>query len=115
MGKNAHLLRGKTAEDQAFDFLVKQGLKLVCRNFRCKQGELDLVMQDQQSLVIIEVRYRKSDTYGSALESVTPTKQARIVAATQYYLATLTVNRPIRFDVVAISGNGNINWIKNAF
>ncbi len=114
-GKNAHLLRGKTAEDRAFDFLINQGLKPVCRNFRCKQGELDLVMQDKQSLVIIEVRYRKTDTYGSALESITSAKQARIVAATHHYLATVTLNRPIRFDVVAISGNGDVNWIKNAF
>jgi putative endonuclease len=113
--KAAHLLRGKSAENQAHDFLVSKGLKPVCRNFRCKQGELDLIMRDQQSLVIIEVRYRKSDVYGSALESVTLNKQARIIAATQHYLSTLTVNCPLRFDVVAISGNGDINWIKNAF
>lgn len=113
--KAAHLLRGKSAEDQAHDFLVSKGLKPVCRNYRCKQGELDLVMRDQQSLVIIEVRYRKSDIYGSALESVTHSKQARIIAATQHYLSTLRVDCPLRFDVVAISGNGGINWIKNAF
>lgn len=113
--KAAHLLRGKSAEDQAHDFLVSKGLKPVCRNYRCKQGELDLVMRDQQSLVIIEVRYRKSDIYGSALESVTHSKQARIIAATQHYLSTLRVDCPLRFDVVAISGNGSINWIKNAF
>ncbi|WP_411726665.1 YraN family protein [Methyloglobulus sp.] len=113
--KAAHLLRGKSAEDQAHDFLVSKGLKPVCRNYRCKQGELDLVMRDQQSLVIIEVRYRKSDFYGSALESVTHSKQARIIAATQHYLSTLRVDCPLRFDVVAISGNGDINWIKDAF
>ena len=113
--KAAHLLRGKSAEDQAHNFLVHNGLKLVCRNFRCKQGELDLVMQDQQSLVIVEVRYRKSDVYGSALESITHGKQARIIAATHVYLSTLTKTCPLRFDVVAISGNGDINWIKNAF
>lgn len=113
--KAAHLLRGKSAEDQAHDFLVSKGLQPVCRNYRCKQGELDLVMRDQQALVIIEVRYRKSDVYGSALESVTHSKQARIIAATQHYLSTLRVDCPLRFDVVAISGNGGINWIKNAF
>lgn len=113
--KAAHLLRGKNAEDKAYDFLLSEGLKPVCRNYRCKQGELDLVMRDQQSLVIIEVRYRKSDVYGSALESVTHSKQARIIAATQHYLSTLKVDCPLRFDVVALSGSGDINWIKNAF
>jgi putative endonuclease len=113
--KAAHLLRGKSAEDQAHDFLVSKGLEPVCRNYRCKQGELDLVMRDQQALVIIEVRYRKSDVYGSALESVTHSKQARIIAATQHYLSTLRVDCPLRFDVVAISGDGGINWVKNAF
>lgn len=108
-------MRGKQAEDQAHDFLFKQGLGLVCRNYRCKQGELDLVMRDQQALVIVEVRYRKSDMYGSALESITTSKQARIIAATQHYLATHKDDCPLRFDVIAISGNGEINWIKNAF
>jgi putative endonuclease len=113
--KAAHLLRGKSAEDQAHGYLLDKGLKSVCRNFRCKHGELDLVMRDQQTLVIVEVRYRKSNAYGSAVETVTHSKQAKIIAATQYYLSTLPDNRPIRFDVVAITGNGDINWVKNAF
>jgi len=113
--KAAHLLRGENAEEQAHNFLINQGLKPISRNFRCKQGEIDLIMADQQALVIIEVRFRKTDYYGSAVESVTQTKQSRIIAATQVYLSLQKTDRPIRFDVVAISGNGNINWIKNAF
>lgn len=113
--KAAHLLRGENAEEQAHNFLIKQGLKPVCRNFRCKQGELDLIMTDQQTLVIIEVRFRKTDTYGSAVESITPKKQSRIMAATHVYLSSRKTDCPIRFDVAAISGNGHINWIKNAF
>ncbi|MDP3837504.1 MAG: YraN family protein [Methylococcales bacterium] len=113
--KAAHLLRGENAEQQAHDFLLKQGLKSVARNFRCKQGELDLIMLDNNTLVIIEVRFRKTDKYGSAAESVTHSKQARIIAATHIYLATQKINKPIRFDVVALSGNGKIDWIQNAF
>lgn len=113
--KAAHLIRGASAEDQAHDFLIGKGLKPICRNYRCKHGELDLVMQDQQSLVVIEVRYRKSDIYGSALESITLSKQNRIIAATQHYLARQRADYPLRFDVVAISGKNGINWIKNAF
>lgn len=113
--KAAHLLRGESAEEQAHNFLINKGLKPVCRNFRCKQGELDLVMTDKQTLVIVEVRFRKTDKYGSAAESITRSKQARIIAATQVYLAAHKTDCPIRFDVIAISGNGNINWIQNAF
>jgi putative endonuclease len=113
--KAAHLMRGESAEEQAHNFLIKNGLKPVTRNFRCKQGELDLIMTDQQTLVIIEVRFRKTDKYGSAAESVTRAKQSRIIAATHVYLSSQKTDCPIRFDVVAISGNGNIDWIKNAF
>jgi len=113
--KAAHLLRGESAEEHAHNFLIKQGLQPVCRNFRCKQGELDLVMLDHQTLVIIEVRFRKSDKYGSAAESITSKKQSRIIAATQIYLSSCKTDQPIRFDVIAISGNHRINWIKNAF
>jgi putative endonuclease len=113
--KAVHLLRGETAEQQACDFLLKQGLTLVMRNFRCKYGELDLILRDKQTLVIVEVRFRKSDQYGSALESVTRAKQSRIIAATHVYLSTHKLNTALRFDVLALSGNGKIEWIKNAF
>jgi putative endonuclease len=113
--KAAHLLRGKNAEERAHRFLIEKGLKPVCRNFRCKQGELDLIMTEGRTLVIVEVRFRKSDKYGSASESVTRAKQSRIMAATQFYLSTVKMDCPIRFDVIAISGNGTIEWIRNAF
>jgi putative endonuclease len=113
--KAAHLVRGESAEEQAHNFLITKGLKPVSRNFRCKQGELDLIMTDNQTLVIIEVRFRKTDKYGSAVESITRAKQSRIIAATHVYLASKKTDCPIRFDVVAISGNGNIDWIRNAF
>jgi putative endonuclease len=113
--KAAHLIRGNNAENEACQFLLSNGLQLVCRNFRCRQGELDLVMLDQQTLVIVEVRFRKSDKFGSAAETVTRAKQSRIIAATHNYLSIHKTDSPIRFDVVAISGNGQIDWIKNAF
>ena len=72
-------------------------------------------MKDGEILVIVEVRYRHSDAYGSALESVTASKQAKIIAATQYYLASVKMDRAVRFDVVAISGAVKLDWVKNAF
>ena len=80
-------------------------------------GELDLVMMDGAVLVIVEVRYRKSELFGGALASITRKKQARIVVATQHYVIINKLNHcAIRFDVVAISGVDNrLDWIKNAF
>ena len=114
--KAAHLLRGVSAEQQACDFLISQGLTLVERNFRCPHGELDLIMKEGETLVIVEVRFRKNAKYGSALESVNVRKQAKISAATEFYLQTLKTDMPrMRFDVIGMSGNGELQWIANAF
>lgn len=113
--KPQHLLRGEAAEEQAYQFLINNGLQPVCRNYRCKQGELDLIMTEGSTLVIIEVRFRKTDIYGSALESITSRKQARIIMATQHYLSGQKTETAIRFDVIALSGNGSLQWVKNAF
>ncbi len=111
----AHLIRGQKSEQLACDFLLKQGLMLIDKNFQCKGGELDLIMKDAETLVIVEVRFRKSNRYGGALESISQKKQSCIIAATQYYLSTHKNNSPIRFDVIAMSNDTDINWIQNAF
>jgi putative endonuclease len=114
--KASHLLRGEQAEQQACDFLISQGLTLIERNFRSPYGELDLIMKDGETLVIIEVRYRKNTKFGSALESVTSSKQAKISATTEIYLNTLESEIPrMRFDVMGILGDGELQWVKNAF
>lgn len=107
--------KGAKYEDIALHFLSNQGLTLVMRNYRCKSGELDLLMLEKGALVIVEVRYRKNNRYGSALESVTKTKQARIIAATKNYMMKHNVDQPVRFDVVAITGNTPPEWVRNAF
>ncbi|MDD2760049.1 MAG: YraN family protein [Methylomonas sp.] len=114
--KPAHLQTGDRAEQQALNYLQAQGLTHVCSNFRCKVGELDLIMKDGEALVVIEVRFRKSEQFGGALASIDRQKQARIIAATQHYVIINRLSHcAIRFDVVAISGDSRINWIKNAF
>lgn len=113
--KAAHLIRGENAEKQAYKFLLDHGLSLAYRNFRCKQGEIDLIMYENRTLVFIEVRFRSTDKYGSAAESVTKSKQNRIIAATHFFLSEKKIDCPIRFDVIAISGSNKIDWIKNAF
>lgn len=113
--KAKHLQQGENSEQHACEFLLAQGLTLVARNFRCRYGELDLIMRDAHNLVIVEVRYRQTDTYGSALESVTLRKQSRIIAATHCYLAENPQSTNIRFDVIAFTGNQQPDWIQNAF
>jgi putative endonuclease len=109
------LNRGIEAEQQAYHFLLQQGLQLIERNFRCRYGELDLVMRDQAIWVIVEVRYRQSEVFGGAVASINAKKRARIIAATQYYQMIHALDVAIRFDVIAINGGGNLQWISNAF
>lgn len=113
MGSTGRQLHGQAGEDRALEYLTGHGLTLVERNFRCKVGEIDLVMRDKGSLVFVEVRRRDSFDYGGAIASVTPAKQRRMVRAAQYYLLRYPHLPPCRFDVVAIDGHG-LNWLKNA-
>jgi putative endonuclease len=121
MDDRARKEAGQAAEDAALKFLVENGLKLIARNYRCRGGELDLVMLDGKSLALIEVRYRSSDDFGGAAASVTWFKQKRIVLAARHLLTTRHELRryPARFDVVAITGGNlrtkQIDWIKAAF
>ncbi|MCP3870408.1 MAG: YraN family protein [Gammaproteobacteria bacterium] len=111
--------RGKCSEDQARRYLEKQGLKTLQCNFRTRRGEIDLIMLDTQTLVFVEVRYRKGNRYGSAAESVTAQKQQRLtLAARQFLLGKPRFsNSACRFDVIALSGEEpvEIEWIKDAF
>lgn len=104
---------GQQGEDDALFYLQQQGLQLIERNFRCKGGEIDLLMQDKKTLVFVEVRKRARDNYGGAAASVTMSKQQRLIVAAQFYLQRYTMPPPCRFDVVAID-DGNISWLKNA-
>jgi putative endonuclease len=113
-----HLDAGRLAEDHALAYLQTQGLVLVERNYRCRGGEIDLVMRDGGKMVFVEVRYRADERYGGALASVGSRKQGRLIIAAAHYLATKRIDRPARFDVAAVSpdqGKLAIQWIKDAF
>jgi len=110
--------RGRAAEDHACEYLLSAGLVLLERNYHCRRGEIDLVLQDADTLVFVEVRYRRHDSYGSAMESVDRRKQARLIAAAQHYLQARpgTARLGCRFDVVAITGQEQtLEWIRHAF
>jgi putative endonuclease len=111
---------GHAAESAALAHLSDAGLDLITRNYRCKAGEIDLVMLDGAILVLIEVRYRAGADFGGAAASVTWRKQHRLANAAHHLLLTQRELRryPARFDVIAISPAAHglaIEWIKNAF
>lgn len=103
---------GQQAEDLALDYLTKQGLHLVEKNFRCRQGEIDLIMRHGESLVFVEVRKRASSSFGGAAASITASKQAKLVNAAQHYLLSCQRTPPCRFDAIAIEGE-KVIWLQN--
>lgn len=107
--------RGDIAEQLACDYLQQHGLQLKQRNFSCRYGEIDLIMQHNELLVFVEVRYRRHEMYGGALESVDYRKQQRIIHSAQYYLQRKAIDVPVRFDVIAVSANHQIDWVIDAF
>jgi len=110
-------LDGPAAEALACRHLEMHGLHTVERNFRSRRGEIDLVMEEGETLVFVEVRYRHSTRYGRAEETVGPVKQARLISAATTYLQRAP-QRTARFDVVAIhpAATGfHVEWIRNAF
>lgn len=106
---------GGTAEDQAAAFLQRQGYAIVERNYRCRLGEIDLVASDGEGYVFVEVRMRNGAAFGTALESITPHKKKRLIAAAKYYLMELGREPYCRFDVIAIDEGGPPEWHQGAF
>ena len=109
-------LLGQTAEAHAERFLQTQGLKRVARNWRCRFGEIDLIMRDGSTLVFVEVRMRSHAGFGGAAASVTSSKQRKLLAAAKLYLSNLSELPPCRFDVVALTDSRAApEWIQSAF
>jgi putative endonuclease len=109
---------GFAAEKYARDYLVKQGLRWITSNYRCRWGEVDLIMKDANHLVFIEVRSRVSDAYGGAIESITYSKRQKILKTATHYMTVKNSYNTFsaRFDVISIQGSAaKVEWIKNAF
>ena len=112
---------GREGERLALDYLRGQGLAPVASNFRSRFGEIDIIMQaPDQTLVFIEVRVRKSDTYGGARASVDLRKRRKLAATAEIFLKAHPkwAHYPCRFDVVAITGpatDAHVEWLRAAF
>ena len=107
---------GAEYENRAVIFLKEKGYQIIKQNFRCRQGEIDIIGYDGEYLVFFEVKYRSSDRKGSAAEAVGHAKQKRICRVADYYRAVhqCREDTPIRFDVVAVDKE-QVTWIKDAF
>ena len=109
--------RGAQAKQFARRRLEQAGLRFVAANMHIRGGEIDLIMRDRFTWVFVEVRYRRSDSYGSAAESVTPRKRRRLLRAAQVWLAQRDASfdtAACRFDIIAITGS-RVEWLKDAF
>ncbi len=122
--KAKHLQQGEDAEAACCRHLKSQGLKLVTTNFNCRLGEIDIIMLDKKTLVFVEVRFRKNNNFGGALESITAAKQQKLRHTAELYLQQNRQYENARFDVVSMSKNTQANhrkdnytfdWIANAF
>ncbi len=109
--------KGALYETRARQFLEAQGLGFVSRNYRCRRGEIDLIMRQGEQLVFVEVRYRAGSRHGGAKASVTRQKQQKLRLAASHYLVSQQLSesrQACRFDVVAFTGD-QCEWLPNAF
>ena len=97
---------GARAEREAEGYLRERGMRVLARNFRTRFGEIDLVVQDGETVVFVEVRARSSDAFGSPQETVTAAKRRRIIRTAMAYAQSRCLDAPLRFDVVALSPQG---------
>ena len=112
---------GEHWEKQALEHLLAKGLEPIEENFRCRMGEIDLIMLEGDCLVFIEVRYRRHSRFATAAESVDGMKQRKLIRTAAAYLANNPQYHalPVRFDVIAIEDidtpRAHYEWIKGAF
>ncbi len=107
---------GGAWEQVAAAYLSERGAQILECNFRCRQGEIDIVARHQEYLVFVEVKFRKTTSKGTACAAVTPVKMQKICRVADYYryLHQIGDTTPIRYDVIAID-DGEIRWFQNAF
>lgn len=117
MGSTTGLM-GEAAERSAEELLEKKGYRILTRNYRCRHGEIDIVAEDNDVLVFVEVRSRRTDQFGDPLETVDIVKQTRITRTARHYLSTQKKpDRSVRFDVIGIVNEPSIRvtLVRGAF
>ncbi len=107
---------GSEKEELAVKYLQEQGMQILERNFRNRQGEIDIIGRHEGYLVFVEVKYRTGNRQGSPAEAVDYRKQRQICKVADYYrmVHRLSEQTWVRYDVIAVTKE-EITWIKNAF
>jgi putative endonuclease len=96
--------RGAWGEELAAQYLCRKGYKIIARNFRIRQGELDIIASKGKYLAFVEVKTRKNDKFGAAREFITPAKQRRLIQTAEYWCMLHPTDLQPRFDAVEIYG-----------
>jgi putative endonuclease len=110
--------RGRTGEDQAVEYLIARGYKILERNFRSARGEVDIIAETSENIVFVEVKRWRSISIEGLEHSIGPRKQHRLISTARYYLSTQdhSILRGIRFDVIFISpGSSKLYHLEGAF
>lgn len=106
--------QGDFYEEAVSQYLISNGIEIIERNYRCKLGEIDIIGKQDDTIIFFEVKYRKSNAYGYAVEAVDYRKRKKIISCAKFYIAFKNIDSYIRFDVIGITGD-EFEWIKNAF
>jgi putative endonuclease len=108
-----HNIIGKEGENQAVQYLRTKGYVIRDRNWHYHRNELDIIAETPNELVVIEVKTRKNEAFGNPEEAVDNRKIRRIITASQHYIQKYKIDKPTRFDIIAILAKENIFEIKH--
>ncbi|WP_256663410.1 YraN family protein [Pseudomonas sp. C27(2019)] len=112
---------GKSVERYALQHLREAGLSTLAQNWSCRFGEIDLIMLEQDTVVFVEVRYRKNNYFGGALDSIDQLKRDKLIKTTEYFFNENPqwLEHPCRFDVITAHPSHaqtfTLDWIQDAF
>ncbi|MBR4648100.1 MAG: YraN family protein [Bacteroidales bacterium] len=116
--KTEKQLQGLYGEDLATNILLQKGYRILERNWRCGHLEVDIIAENDEYLVIVEVKTRKSIAFGSPEVFVDMQKQRHLIRAAMYYAKFKNVRKEIRFDIISVVNSPecqDVNHIENAF
>lgn len=106
---------GNAGETRATEYLEKIGYQIIERNFTTRYGELDIIARDGEIIAVVEVKTRKDASFSDAASNVTYSKRRKLRNTALYWLTLKKLDCPIRFDVIEVYSNGDINHITDAF
>ena len=112
--KRFNKIKGKKGERRAARYLKRHGYKIICRNFKCPFGEVDIIARKGEVLAFTEVKLRLSDIYGAPSEAVNAARMRRYINSARFYFAGREPDCVVRFDIIEVTEDG-INHIENAF